>query len=118
MIKSDSYDNYIDKADIHSGKFGIRVDSSDVSKRQITIENSAIHTVTGHALDVRMSQVGSLRIVKVESELRTGIYEDVQASLFPTPIRISQRRCGTYSSVRAPLRPPFYRSAHPPSDAA
>ena len=57
VIKSDSYDNYIDKADIHSGKFGIRVDSSDVSKRKLTIENSAIHTVTGHALDVRMSQV-------------------------------------------------------------
>lgn len=57
VIKSDSYDNYIDNADIHSGKFGVRVDSSDVSKLKLTIENSAIHTVTGHALDIRMSQV-------------------------------------------------------------
>lgn len=57
VIKSDSYDNYIDNADIHSGKFGVRVDSSDVSKLKLTIENSAIHTITGHALDIRMSQV-------------------------------------------------------------
>ena len=37
-------------------------------------------------------EVGSLRIVKVESELRTGIHEDVQASLFPTPSQVSENR--------------------------
>lgn len=56
-LKSDSYNNQINYADIHSGKFGIRIDSSDVSKLKLTLENSAIHTVTEHGLDIRMSQV-------------------------------------------------------------
>lgn len=56
-ITSDAHDNYINFADIHSGTYGIRVDSTDASVRTLTIENSKIHTVSNHALDVRMANV-------------------------------------------------------------
>lgn len=54
---SSSYDNYINFTDIHSGTYGLRVDSSDVSRRTLTVENSIIHNPTYHGLDVRMAQV-------------------------------------------------------------
>lgn len=56
-LMSGSYDNEVRYADIHSGTFGIRVDSSNVERRVLTLENSQIHTVTNHALDVRMANV-------------------------------------------------------------
>lgn len=57
VLTSTSYDNLINYADIHSGCFGIKVDSSDVKRLKLTLQNSVVHTVTGHALDMRMSQV-------------------------------------------------------------
>ena len=57
VFTSESYGNCIEYADIHSGCFAIRADSSDVSQLKLTMENSVVHTVTGHALDLRMSQV-------------------------------------------------------------
>lgn len=56
-IMSGSYENELRYADIHSGNFGIRVDSSDVSRRALTLENSQVHTISNHALDVRMANV-------------------------------------------------------------
>lgn len=56
-IKGDSFDNQITYADIHSASYGIRIDSTDVTKRALTLENSIISTVTNHALDVRMANV-------------------------------------------------------------
>ncbi len=57
VFTSTSYDNNINYADIHSGCFGLKVDSSDVERLKLTLQNSVVHTVTGHALDIRMSQV-------------------------------------------------------------
>lgn len=56
-IKEGSFDNNITYADIHSANHGIRIDSTDVTRRALTIENSVITTVTNHALDVRMANV-------------------------------------------------------------
>lgn len=56
-FKESSYDNYISYADIHSGSYGIRADSSDVEKPKLLVENSVIHNVTHHGLDVRMCNV-------------------------------------------------------------
>ena len=56
-IKSGSFDNKITYADIHSANHGICIDSTDVTKRALTLENSIITTVTNHALDVRMANI-------------------------------------------------------------
>lgn len=56
-LKGTSYDNYFAYADIHSGKYGVRVDSSDVSRAKLTVENSVIHNTMRHALDIRMANV-------------------------------------------------------------
>lgn len=52
-----SYDNHINFADIHSGNFGIRVDSADISRNKLLLENSIVHNTTHHALDIYMAQV-------------------------------------------------------------
>ncbi len=57
VLAGDSYDNYFSYADIHSGSFGVRVDSSDVSRTKLVMENSVVHNTTGHGLDIRMAQV-------------------------------------------------------------
>ncbi len=56
-LTSESYGNVISYADIHSGSWGVRADSSDVTRSKLLIENSAIHNTQGNGLDVRMSQV-------------------------------------------------------------
>lgn len=57
IFTKDSYDNYLNYCDIHSGSFGILCDSSDVSRRKLDIENSIIHNVNGHGLYSKMSQI-------------------------------------------------------------
>lgn len=54
---STSYDNYLNYTDIHSGTYGVKVDSCDVSRRTLTIENSVVHNPTYDALNIRMSNV-------------------------------------------------------------
>ncbi len=53
----ESYNNHINYADIHSGTYGIKIDSCDTSTPTLKLENSVIHTVSNHGLDVRMGQV-------------------------------------------------------------
>lgn len=57
VLSSESYDNYISYADIHSGNFGIRVDSSDVSLSKLVMENSIVHNTIGDGISSRMSQI-------------------------------------------------------------
>lgn len=57
VFETGSYGNIIDHCDIHSGFYGIRCDSSDVSVPVLFMENSIVHNVTGDALNVRHSQV-------------------------------------------------------------
>ena len=52
-----SIGNVMNGCDIHSGNFGIRCDSSDVSKLTLTLENSIIHNVKNNGLAVRNAQV-------------------------------------------------------------
>lgn len=49
-----SYNNYINHADIHSSNFGIRADSSDISREKLRLENSMVHNTQNHGLDLRM----------------------------------------------------------------
>lgn len=51
-IKSQSYGNLFDYADIHSGNFGIVCDSSDVTIEKVRIENCIIHNTTYDALSL------------------------------------------------------------------
>lgn len=49
-LSESSYDNYLNYADIHSGAWGIRCDSSASDINKLMIENSVIHNVAGDAL--------------------------------------------------------------------
>ena len=49
--------NEIRYADIHSGSFGVQIDSTDVTQRALTMENSLITTTTNHAISVRQANV-------------------------------------------------------------
>jgi len=51
-LYSSSYQNHFDYADIHSGQYGIRCDSSSVDKEKIRITNSILHNVEGDALSL------------------------------------------------------------------
>lgn len=63
-LRGSSYGNYFSYADIHSGTFGVRADSSDVSRAKLTMENSIIHNTARHGLDLRMTNayVGNSQI--------------------------------------------------------
>lgn len=56
-IKKGSFGNEIRYADIHSGSFGVQIDSTDVAQRALTMENSLITTTTNHAISVRQANV-------------------------------------------------------------
>lgn len=56
-LASGSSGNVIRYADIHSGKYGVRVDSSDISAVKLVLENSVLHNVMQNALDIRMAKV-------------------------------------------------------------
>lgn len=57
MLKSQSYGNTINYADIHSSTNGLCADSSDISRSTLKMENSIIHNTTNHALNLRMANV-------------------------------------------------------------
>lgn len=57
IFTKNSYGNWLQHCDIHSGEFGIRCDSSDVSVLKLKIENSIIHNVVSDALSITMSNV-------------------------------------------------------------
>lgn len=52
-----SYDNEIRYTDIHGTFDGIRVDSADVSRPKLVIENSTIHNCQGYALTAESSNL-------------------------------------------------------------
>lgn len=53
----ESYGNWFTYADIHSGSYGIKADSSDVSQTKLVLENCTVHNTTNRALDIRMANV-------------------------------------------------------------
>ena len=57
VLKSQSYGNTINYADIHSSTNGLCADSSDISRSKLKMENSIIHNTTNHALNLRMANV-------------------------------------------------------------
>lgn len=54
---STSYGNIINHADIHSGNYGVRVDSADVGREKLQLLNTLVHNVKGDALSARSAYV-------------------------------------------------------------
>ncbi len=52
-----SYDNYLSYCDIHSGTYGLRLDSCDRSRMTLSVENSVIHNFSGHAIEARSARM-------------------------------------------------------------
>lgn len=50
VLTSGSYGNIFNYCDIHSGSFGLRCDSADVSREKVRIENSVLHNMSGDVL--------------------------------------------------------------------
>jgi hypothetical protein len=63
-LYSQSYENQLNHVDIHSGRFGIRCDSADVSRMKLTLNNSIVHNVSEDCLYLRnvQTQVGNSQI--------------------------------------------------------
>ena len=53
VLTSGSYGNIFNYCDIHSGSFGLRCDSADVSREKVRIENSVLHNVSSDVLTAR-----------------------------------------------------------------
>lgn len=53
VLTSGSYGNIFNYCDIHSGSFGLRCDSADVSREKVRIENSVLHNMSGDVLTAR-----------------------------------------------------------------
>lgn len=56
-IATGSYENHLNGVDIHGGSFGLRIDSTDIFRESLLLENSIIHCVTGYGLDVRNARL-------------------------------------------------------------
>ena len=54
---AESLGNVISHADIHSGTFGLRCDSSGTEREKLRVENSILHNFSGDALYARMSRI-------------------------------------------------------------
>ena len=57
ILREPSYGNVLNFCDIHSGRFGLQCDSSDVEKEKLRLENSIVHNMSGDVLSVRAAQV-------------------------------------------------------------
>ena len=57
VLREKSYGNRLNYCDIHSGRFGIQCDSSDVDREKLRLENSIVHNMSGDVLSVRAAKV-------------------------------------------------------------
>lgn len=57
VFTRESYGNHMNFCDVHSGTFGVRCDSSDVSVEKLRLENSIVHNMSDDALTVRAANV-------------------------------------------------------------
>jgi hypothetical protein len=57
VITETSKGNLLNYCDIHSGLWGIRIDSTDISNESLRMENTILHNFAQHALEVRNAQV-------------------------------------------------------------
>lgn len=56
-FKGSSYGNTLSFADIHSGNYGVRCDSSDVTKVKLDMEGCILHNMEGDCLNARSSNI-------------------------------------------------------------
>lgn len=56
-LMSSSYDNEISFSDIHSAYDGLLVDSSDVSRRKLLMQNSTVHNCQGYGVMIDSAKV-------------------------------------------------------------
>lgn len=83
---TDSYDNYMSYCDIHSGTYGLRLDSCDHTRNTLSIEGSIIHNVTGHAIEARSAglYVGNSQVTNAGGDclhLRGGHYTFIHCTI-------------------------------------
>ncbi len=57
LFTEGSYGNQMNYVDIHSGKYGIRCDSADVSREKLRLENSVVHNTSTDAVYLESSRV-------------------------------------------------------------
>ena len=81
-----SYDNYLSYCDIHSGTYGLRLDSCDMSRTKLEMENSIVHNVVGHAIEARSARlfVGNSQVTNAGGDclhLRGGHYTFVHCTV-------------------------------------
>lgn len=57
VIAEESFGNVISHADIHSGTFGLRCDSSGTEREKLRLENSILHNFSEDALHARMANI-------------------------------------------------------------
>ena len=71
----ESYDNVVAYTDIHSTFDGVRVDSSDVDRQTLTLQNSIIHNCQGYGLVMEASKV-SVENCQITNTLNDCVYAD------------------------------------------
>jgi len=57
LLRSSSYGNSIDYADIHGGKYGVVCDSTGMEVSKLTITNSVIHNVSGYGFYTNSNKI-------------------------------------------------------------
>lgn len=82
----DSYDNYMSYCDVHSGTYGIKLDSCDYTRNKLTIEGSIVHNVTGHAIEARSAglYMGNSQVTNAGGDclhLRGGHYTFIHCTI-------------------------------------
>ena len=80
VFTTSSYDNRLSYCDIHSGLWGIRCDSSDVTRRKLTLENSVVHNTKQDVLTLVSTQafVGNSQLSNAEGNCITVYGGDAQ----------------------------------------
>ncbi|MBQ8098025.1 MAG: hypothetical protein IJ244_00690 [Bacteroidaceae bacterium] len=56
-FSSSSYDNHMNYCDVHSGTFGLRLDSSSVEREKLRLENSVVHNMSGDCITAFSSRL-------------------------------------------------------------
>lgn len=72
-LKSSSYDNEIQYADIHGAYDGIRVDSSDVSRQKLLLENATVHNCQGDGVHLEYAKA-QLYNAQITNALQNPLY--------------------------------------------
>lgn len=118
-IYPESTENIFDHCDIHSGTYGIKVDKPISQDTSLTLTNSVIHNVAGHALELNECKaiIGNCQITNVKGDCIHAIGGDIQVHFSTIAQFYPWDECGhalNFSNARgdtlAPVRNLFFNS--------